>query len=130
MCSFQREAEMQPFEFNVLKTIQAIGVLLRTLNRGQLEYLSLMKMLYLVDRESVRERGRPVTGDCAVAMKNGPVLSGIYDLINFNGPRDLPLWTRFLTKDEYDLILNENPGTDHLSRYEIRKLEEIAKSYG
>ncbi len=120
---------MRPFELNVKKAIQAIGVLLHTLNRQQLEYLSLLKLLYLVDRESVKDRGRPVTGDVAVALRNGPVLSGIYDLITFNNPRDLPLWTKFLTKDEYDLLLNEDPGIDQLSPYEIRKLEEVAKAH-
>jgi uncharacterized phage-associated protein len=121
---------MKPFELNVVKTIQAIGVLLHTIGRPQLEYLSLLKMLYLVDRESVKDRGRPVTGDFPVAMKNGPALGGVYDLINFGMPRALPTWVKFLCKDEYDLILNEDPGTDQLSRYEIRKLEEIAKRYG
>src|ERR1700675_4380838 len=103
---------MRPFDFEVAKTIQAIGVLLRNLGRGQLEYLTLLKMLYIADRESLRDRGRPITGDQVVAMKQGPVLSGVYDLINFNRPKDIPLWARFFSKDEYDLVLNESPATD------------------
>ena len=120
---------MRPFELNVMKTIQAIGVLLHTLQLRRLEYLSILKMLYFVDRESVRDRGRPVTGDTAVAMKNGPVLSGVYDLIHFNTTDSLPLWTTYLSKDDYDLVLNKDPDIYQLSRYEIRKLEEIAKRY-
>jgi uncharacterized phage-associated protein len=128
MGSERKEGAMAPFQLNVKKTIQAIGVLLRSLDLQQLEYISLLKLLYPADRESVRERGRPITGDMAVAMKNGPVLSGVYDLINFNLPRELGLWTTFLSRDEYDLVLNEDPGTDQLSRSEIRKLEEVARA--
>src|SRR6266699_3650584 len=120
----RNEDTMRPFEFDVAKTIEAIGVLLRSLDRRQLEYLTLLKMLYIADRESLKDRGRPITGDQVVAMKQGPVLSGVYDLINFNRPKDISLWARFFSKDEYDLVLNEAPATDQLSRYEIRKLQE------
>jgi uncharacterized phage-associated protein len=121
---------MHPYQLNVKKIIQAIGVILTSRKIRQLEYIALLKLLYLADRESVRERGRPITGDRVVAMDNGPVLSGIYDFVTFNvGNRDLAVWTYFLTKDEYDLVLNEDPGTDQLAPYEIRKLEEIAKAH-
>ncbi|HEV3258505.1 MAG TPA: Panacea domain-containing protein [Gemmataceae bacterium] len=118
---------MKP-KLDILKTVQAIAVLLRTTDRTRLEYLSLLKMLYLADRESLAETGTTITDDAVVAMENGPVLSEIYDLIYLNH-WDLALWTSFLHRDEYDLELTGDPGVDHLSAYEIRKLEEIARRY-
>ncbi len=47
-----------------------------------MNYLALMKLLCLVDREALIRFGRPVTGDPVVAMKHGPVLSRVYDLVS------------------------------------------------
>src|ERR1700693_4333664 len=116
---------MSLFKPNVRKAVQAIAVLLRATHRQRLEYLSILKLLYIADRESLADTGKPITGDAPVAMKNGPVLSGIYDLITFSNDRDLPPWAAFLHKEDYDLELKADPGQDLLSRYEIRKLEEV-----
>lgn len=34
----------------------------------------------LADREAYAKWGKPITGDTAVSMKHGPVLSTVYDL--------------------------------------------------
>ena len=68
------------FRFDFLKTLQASGVLLQ-LDANRMAYIRLLKLLYIADRELLAETGRTLTGDEAVAMKNGPVLSRVYDLI-------------------------------------------------
>ncbi len=120
---------MKFFRLDVFKAVQAIGVLLHATQNERLEYLSIIKMLYIADRESWKETGSPITYDLPMAMKNGPVLSGILDLVNLNRDEGLPIWATFIHKEDYDLQLKADPGTDRLSPYEVRKLNEIGKRY-
>jgi hypothetical protein len=126
MLGSTRPFTMQVFKINVEKTVQAIAVLLTAVGHRRLEYLSIIKQLYFADRESWGETGAPITGDVPVAMKNGPVLSGVYDLVTHDTDNGLEYWTRFLHKEDYDLELKADPGRDLLSRYEIGKLQEVS----
>ena len=121
---------MSVFRIDVLKTIQAICLFLKAMRKDRLEYISILKLLYIADRGSWAERGAPITGDVPLAMKNGPVLSAVYSLINLEREEDLPLWLRYLHREDYDLEVKGDPGTDRLSRYEARKLTELAERYG
>jgi uncharacterized phage-associated protein len=116
------------FPFKLLKTIQAIGVLLRFDGIKRMNYMRLLKLLYIADRESLRETGRPITGGPVVAMERGPVLKEVYDLI-LGQHREMPLWTQFFRKERYDLLELAEPDVGQLSRYEIGKLQEVAKTY-
>src|SRR2546425_12624302 len=69
------------FKFNERKAVQAAARLIAQ-SGGEMNYLALMKLLYLIDREALIRFGRPITGDKVVAMKHGPVLSRIYDLVS------------------------------------------------
>ncbi len=62
------------------KAAHAAGLFLK-LRGGSMSYLKLIKLLYLLDRESFKRWGQPVTGDQYVSMKLGPVLSRVRDLI-------------------------------------------------
>ena len=57
-----------PFRFNFEKTLQAIAVLLRQSENRTDNYMRLLKLLYLADRKSLAQMGRPITGDRVVAM--------------------------------------------------------------
>ena len=46
-----------------------------------MEYIKLIKLMYLVDRAALNERGWPISTDVYVSMAHGPVLSRTYDLI-------------------------------------------------
>lgn len=67
--------------FNERRTAQAAAFLLHSAG-GELPLIKLMKLLYLAERESLREYGEPITGDKLVSMPHGPVLSKTYDHIN------------------------------------------------
>lgn len=69
------------FKFNERKAVQAAGRLI-THSAGEMNYMALIKLLYLVDREALLRFGSPITGDRVVAMKHGPVLSRIFDLVS------------------------------------------------
>ena len=51
-----------PFRFNFPKTLQAIATMLRREVSRQMNYMRLIKLLYIVDRECLREIRRPLTG--------------------------------------------------------------------
>jgi len=116
------------FRFEIRKTIQAAAELLRLERARQMNYMRLLKLLYIADRESLKETGRPITGDRAVAMERGPVLSTVLDLIK-GQHIESPTWSKYLRKEGYHLELQEDPGKGGLSRYEIGKLQEISRRY-
>ena len=60
--------------------------------------MRLLKLLYIADRESLRETGRPITGGPVIAMERGPVLKEVYDLI-LGQHREMPLWAQFFRKE-------------------------------
>src|SRR6266481_6666490 len=108
------------FPWRVLKAIQAIGVLLRYDGVRRMNYMRLLKLLYIADREALKETGRPITGGPVAAMERGPVLEEVYDLIR-GQHREMPLWSQFFRKERYDLIELAEPDVGQLSKYEITK---------
>ena len=119
---------MWAFRFNLVKTVQAAAVVLRATRAKRMNYMKLLKLLYICDRESIRDTGRPITGDIVCAMKRGPVLSRTLDLIKGT---DLHAgeWESFIERDNYHAVLAHDPGRDQLSRYEASKLDEVARRY-
>jgi uncharacterized phage-associated protein len=119
---------MTGFPFNFTKALQAVATFLRRENRQCMPYMRALKLLYIADREALRETGRTITGDKAVAMKHGPVLSRLYDLIK--GENILaPQWGQHIERNGYSISLAEDPGNGSLTRYDIEKLEEIRARY-
>ena len=90
------------FSLKVDKTIQAIGVLFCADNVLCMNYMRVLKLLYIADREALRETGRPITGGRITAMERGPVLEDVYDLIR-GQHLEMPLWDEHFEKDRYDL---------------------------
>jgi uncharacterized phage-associated protein len=116
------------FPLRVNKTVQAIGVLFRADRVKRMNYMRLLKLLYIADRDSLNETGRPIVGGAVVAMERGPVLLEVFDLIR-GQHREMPLWAEYFQKDRYDLQLIKEPDVGKLSRFEIAKLQEIAKRH-
>ena len=61
-------------------------------------------------------------------MKNGPVLSRVYDLIKGVAPRS-HAWNDYIHKVDYSVELKKDPGRGKLSKGEIEKLTEVAERY-
>lgn len=116
--------------FEPEKVRQAAGVIFRTLNRGVLGRMQLLKLLYIADRETVRKSGYPITGDQPYAMEWGPVLSDTYNCIKGTCP-GAAIWNEsFLNLDNKRIQMVREPGTEALSPFEIDQLEEVARQYG
>jgi uncharacterized phage-associated protein len=114
------------YRFNLAKTIEAAGILLREAPAARMTRIRLLKLLYIADRESLRRTGRPITGDRACAMEHGPVLSTVYDCIK-GSCGSLPAWERFFASDGIEVHMKEAPGVEELSRYEIETLQEVSR---
>ncbi|MBF0459342.1 MAG: SocA family protein [Nitrospirae bacterium] len=120
---------MIQFRFNEMKTTQAAARFIR-LNGGSINYTKLLKLLYLTDRQALARWERPLTGDVYVSMRNGPVLSKTYDLIDYpENPEHVSPWYRFILKQDYDVCLKGDTGIGELSNREIRLIDEIHETY-
>ncbi len=115
------------FIFDSLKTTQAAGVLL-SLEKRVMDRMRLLKLLYIADRELLAARGRTLTGDRAVAMNYGPVLSQTYNLTegNEDSPED---WDKHIRSVGDQLVLMGDPGRGELSRREVDKLNELTERF-
>lgn len=96
----------------------------------RLPYMSLLKFMYLTDREALRRWSVSVTNDRYVSMRLGPVLSGVYDLLVV--PSETPTyWHRHISSPEnYEVALIADPGDDQLSDAEENLIDEVFASYG
>jgi len=92
---------------------------------------SLIKILYLADRKTLAEVGRPITGDAMVSMPLGPVLSRIYDELKAPAEIQNQFWSEYLTEREDNLVSlrREEFSTDELSAYERKAIEAVYNEY-
>lgn len=120
------------FKFNSVKAVQALGILMRHGAGSDVEkpnkYTRLLKILYIADKENLKEIGEPITGDQVVAMENGPVLSKLLDLIK-GKLAAYPYCKRHIERDNHEIRLKKDPGASKLSPCEKQKLEQVAKRY-
>ncbi|GMV90529.1 MAG: hypothetical protein AMXMBFR82_03070 [Candidatus Hydrogenedentota bacterium] len=120
------------FTFRLPKVVQEVGVILNQVPEHRFNYTMLLKILYLADRESLAEVGHPISGDIHVAMPRGPVLSRVCDLIrqtNYVSEEQSEYWSKFFETKRKELVLKASPGTDHLSKYEIEKLQTLTAKH-
>lgn len=121
---------MIEYRFNQTKATQVAGAFLRAYD-GNLNYMKLIKLMYLADRLALTERGSPVIGDRYVSMAHGPVMSHVYDLIR-GRERDSSYWDQHITRaesDNYNLELKSDPGSGDLSRRELRIIDDVAHQF-
>lgn len=113
------------FLFNELKATQAAGLLL-SLAGGRMMRLRLIKLLYLAEREHLRDAGRPIVGDYYVSMRHGPVLSNVLDLAEEDDRLPGAVWRGYIRRDgEHGVRLVQDPGQDQLSRAEVETLRRV-----
>jgi hypothetical protein len=113
------------FTFNPRKSAQASAVLLK-LNGGSMDKYKFIKMLYWSDRVSLEKWSEPITGDKVASMPYGQVLSDVFDLTKGSCPWARSEWEPFIADadEENRITLRDDPGTDELSKAEIKILED------
>jgi uncharacterized phage-associated protein len=130
-------SELIQFTFHPEKAVQASAILLK-LKGKRMKYLGLLKMLYIADRIALEQLEMPITGDCYVSMKYGPVLSQVYDLIKGKQSGDnsdnLSIWSEFISPRcgyrDYYISLRADPGNDELCQEEEEILRKVYALFG
>jgi len=123
------------FEFRERKAAQAAALLL-SLNHGHMNYMKLIKVMYLADRRSLVETGQPITGDRMVSMSNGPVLSAVLDAITYGRrPHGGNEWHDYISKPEQHAVRLRKVSQgeadyDELSHFNIKILREVFAAFG
>jgi len=127
---------VMPFQFDRAKAVQAAAFLLKTRPSRTDNYMRLLKILYVADRESLQETGTPITGDKFVSMKHGTMLTKLLDLAKkkesraYPDPQNHEYWDEYIARDgSFDIRLLSDPGVGALCEYEIRKLQEVAERF-
>lgn len=115
------------FRFDPRRAADAAAYLLK-LAGGVMNYMRLIKLLYVADRISLDRFGRPIVGDRYVSMKHGPVLSNLYNLIKEQA--EPPAWSVLIERDsETTVRLLSDPDLGSLSDADITILDEVTRLY-
>lgn len=117
--------------FDEAKATQAAAYLLSLFPDHKTHYFLLLKLLYLADRAALLERGIPITTDTYVSMKDGPVVSTIYDFIK-KKHKPKPIWSQYISEPSVfkTVRLVKSASTSKLSRAEERLLKSVFDQYG
>ena len=113
-----------PFHFHYNKAAQAMAALLRTEPGQRMNYYRLLKLLYIADRQSVQETGRPIIGGRLIAMDRGPLHSACFDLVQAKDAQ-IAWFSKFFRTERKDLEMIADPGNDDLSAREIDLLNRV-----
>jgi uncharacterized phage-associated protein len=117
--------------FREKKTTQAAARFLN-LAHNRMNYMKLIKLLYLMDRTALIRWGRPVTGDKYYSMKLGPVLSEVRNLITEpTEPGQEEFWAKHISEpSQWEVTLLKDAGSDELSKAEEELIDEIFRDFG
>jgi uncharacterized phage-associated protein len=119
--------------FNQRKVAQMAAHLLDR-GRGRMNYLKLMKLLYLADRESMKRHGEPISGDRYVSMDHGPVLSQTFNLIKGAVKFQEHGWSHWIVDNaDYDVSLKHKVSRgalDELSEADVDVLNDTYAKFG
>lgn len=124
----RRPNALSAFQFDYGKAAQATALLLRRDKNRSMNVHRLLKLLYLGDRESLREIGRPILGGRYLVTARGPAHSGMLDLVEGSAIQS-PTWATMFRREHSDLEMTTDPGCGELSKGEIRVLNEVAAQY-
>lgn len=115
------------------KATQAAARLLK-LRGGRMSHLKLIKLLYLVERQSLIRFGAPLSYDTYVSMPHGPVVSSTLDRINTAEVYRDGYWDRHIApKVDHEIALrnpDEEVPDDQLSQAELDLIDEIFARFG
>lgn len=123
------------FWFDERRAVQAASFLVRLRWNGVLglPVTSLLKLLYLADRRSLRETGAPIAGAGYIITQDGPVSQDLlFATVRAEGVAAFayPYWGDYVMKSCVDGIVSPNGaishvGDDDLSEYDETVLSEL-----
>lgn len=126
------EDELMRYQYREDKAVQIAALLLQK-EGGSMNYTKLIKLMYVVEQQSIIRWGTPATYDQCYSLPNGPILSHTLDCINGTTYAEdvSEQWHRYIEKlGKYEVRLLDNPGIDSLSRAEIKLIDEVYGDLG
>ena len=121
--------------FNEQKVAQMSAFFLNQSDGKKLSNLKLMTLLYIAERESVREFGYPMSEDKFLSMPHGPVLSMTLELMNGNIESQPNGWEFWVSdKENHEMSLRNQfislEDLDELSCAELELLQGVWNQFG
>jgi hypothetical protein len=108
------------FPVNKKKATQAAARIIEK-SGGPIDYLRLMKLVYLSDRESILRRGIPIVGGHYFSMRKGPTIGEVMDFVN---QRNAEQWAETISPlFGYEIRLQTCPKSESLSKSEMEILD-------
>ena len=119
------------FAFDEKKATQATALLIEK-SGGSINYMKLIKLLYLANREALFKWGKPVVPDGYYSLPYGPVLSRVLSLVNEQlRPGTVSFWNEHISApQDYSIQTKQDPGSDEFSPREIGLIDEVFRRYG
>lgn len=131
--------------FDIRKTSEAAFLFIKEEGTKGLSFMKLLKLLYLADRQVFFDSAKTITGDIAISMEHGPVLSETYNCIKHANPKikrhqlkknltpfdveNYSYWSsRFKIDDLYCFATSEIPILS-LSPYEINVIRSVSNYF-
>lgn len=114
------------FEFREIRAAQAMAQLLKRAPHQRAERTKLVNMLYLADRESLKELGAPMAGASFSSGQDGLMASDISDVIRTPGTA----WHEYIVTDGCFIHLVGDPGDGELSDYGVDLLTALWTEHG
>ena len=119
-------------KFREDKATQAARLLIQK-EGGVINYMKLIKLMYVADRKRILEKGRSITFDTYFSLDNGPVPSRIYELITCGtDPRVTSTWHQYISvPSNYEVgFKGESCPLNALSESEIDTLNQVYDELG
>jgi uncharacterized phage-associated protein len=127
------------FDFDLETAIEVILYLakhLETLKNNDIYHIG--KVLYFADRYHLEEYGSFICGDSYIAMRNGPVPSGVNQMlqsVSEEGKKDFQITGREIAHHTFQVDANyviplREPNLNLLSQSERKCLDKSIKNYG
>ena len=120
---------MMRFVFNERKAAQAASILLERAG-GSMDYLKLVKLLYLADRAALIETEAPITDDHFASMKHGPTPCQVLELILQEHPAEDSIWHRTVKRQYFDVFLCGSVEWEQLSESNVDRLNDTYDTFG
>ena len=124
-----------PFVFKAKKSVETILYIAQNVEQATFHRIS--KIMYFADKSHLETYGRFICGDCYVAMKHGPVPSGIYDILKVARGNSFPYLSHihfsqqaFTIVDKFIVNPLRSASLDYLSESDLECLNQAIETYG
>ncbi|WP_069472188.1 Panacea domain-containing protein [Candidatus Marithrix sp. Canyon 246] len=109
-----------PFVFNIKKAIEAILYIAASVEQPSFDRIC--KIMYFADKQHLEKYGRFICGDNYIAMKDGPIPSGMYDLLKSDSTKQ-----NFRVQDEFLIHLLRAAQLDYFSESDLECLKQASQ---